>query len=148
MHPIRSAIVAIVDAGNDTVLMLRRRADARSFPGSWCFPGGRIEAGESPAHAAFREAFEETGLRISAPRHVGTRLTGDADPRRYEVDCSVTSDWSGRLRTFPTSEHVEARWVRTAVAPTLAPIGPVTRWLATDLATGGHGASATGTPTP
>jgi 8-oxo-dGTP diphosphatase len=148
MDPIRSAIVAIVDVGHDTVLMLRRRTDARSFPGHWCFPGGQVEAGESPAHAAVREAFEETGLRISGPRHEGTRLTADADHHRYAIDCSVTSRWRGRLRAFPTSEHVEARWVRTAVAPTLAPIGPVTRWLATRLAERGHGASPTGAPTP
>ncbi len=148
MDPIRSAIVAIVDAEHDTVLMLRRRADARSFPGYWCFPGGQVEAGELPTHAALREALEETGLRISGPRPLGTRPSVDADLRPYEVDCSVTSRWRGRLRVYPTSEHVEARWVPIAVAPTLAPIGPVTRWLATRLAERGHGTSPTGTPTP
>jgi 8-oxo-dGTP pyrophosphatase MutT (NUDIX family) len=33
----------------------------------WLTPGGGLEAGESPAQAARREAFEETGLRIDLP---------------------------------------------------------------------------------
>jgi len=43
------------------VLVTRRRAGAH-LGGLWEFPGGRVEAGESPAGAARRELAEETGL--------------------------------------------------------------------------------------
>ena len=32
----------------------------------WCFPGGRIEPGETPEEAAVREVFEETGVKCKA----------------------------------------------------------------------------------
>lgn len=35
-------------------------------------PGGGIDPGESPVQALHREVLEETGYRISAPRHIGT----------------------------------------------------------------------------
>lgn len=34
-------------------------------------PGGGIDPGESPLQALHREAFEETGWRIAAPRRLG-----------------------------------------------------------------------------
>lgn len=35
---------------------------------TWAFPGGHLELYEEPDHAAEREAFEETGLKVSSPR--------------------------------------------------------------------------------
>ena len=34
--------------------------------GVWSFPGGHVEFGEHPDQAVIREAFEETGLKISS----------------------------------------------------------------------------------
>jgi ADP-ribose pyrophosphatase YjhB (NUDIX family) len=45
--------------GDRFLLVERGRAPAR---GRFAFPGGRLEAGESPEEAARRELFEETGL--------------------------------------------------------------------------------------
>lgn len=46
------------------VLIARRDSNAEHLPGVWEFPGGKIEAGETPESAAIREAREETGLKI------------------------------------------------------------------------------------
>ena len=49
-------------AGPD-LLLTERAHDMRSHPGQVSFPGGSIDdTDESPAHAALREAEEETGL--------------------------------------------------------------------------------------
>ena len=48
-------------------LLLVRQSD----PDIWSTPGGTIEPGETPADAALREAWEETGLRVRLTRMVG-----------------------------------------------------------------------------
>jgi 8-oxo-dGTP diphosphatase len=51
--------------GRPLFLVGRRDVAAVDGPGLDEFPGGKIEAGESPADAAARECQEETGLRVS-----------------------------------------------------------------------------------
>ena len=43
-------------------LLLEVRSDKVRQPGEICFPGGRIEDGESPSEAAIRETAEELGI--------------------------------------------------------------------------------------
>ena len=45
-----------------TLLLTERAHHMRSHPGQVSFPGGSIDAGETPVQAALREAEEETGL--------------------------------------------------------------------------------------
>ena len=54
----------VVDAGG-SVLLTRRAASMRSYPGCWVLPGGGVDAGESLADAAAREVLEETGLVVT-----------------------------------------------------------------------------------
>ncbi len=57
--------------GEWTMLMTRRALHLRHHPGQLSFPGGRIEAGESSAAAALREAYEETGIDPTTVRLLG-----------------------------------------------------------------------------
>jgi 8-oxo-dGTP diphosphatase len=54
-------VVAGVLRREDKILICRRRAD-QPHPGKWEFPGGKLEAGESPAGALIRELREELGI--------------------------------------------------------------------------------------
>jgi 8-oxo-dGTP pyrophosphatase MutT (NUDIX family) len=45
-----------------TVLLTLRASDLRAHSGQVSFPGGKIDAGETPREAALREAREEIGL--------------------------------------------------------------------------------------
>jgi len=53
-------VAAIVTRGDGMVLMGKRKGSHGA--GTWSFPGGRMEYGESPDEAARRELLEETGL--------------------------------------------------------------------------------------
>ena len=48
--------------GGLTVLLTLRSSDLRAHSGQVAFPGGKIDAGETPRAAALREAEEEIGL--------------------------------------------------------------------------------------
>lgn len=49
----------------DSFLVIRRRDEAKKFGGSWGFPGGKVEQGETIAGALIREVKEETNLKLS-----------------------------------------------------------------------------------
>ena len=62
--PRRGAVLMLFGEGDHgpDLLLTERAHHMRSHPGQISFPGGGIEAGESPREAALREAQEETGL--------------------------------------------------------------------------------------
>lgn len=59
------AVAAVVRDDRGRVLIQRSRH------GVWSLPAGAMEPGESPAEAAAREVYEETGLRVRAERVLG-----------------------------------------------------------------------------
>ncbi len=65
--PVHVTGSAIVVGPRGTVLLRHKRL------GTWVQPGGHLEPGEPPAHAALREAREETGLDLRHPAR-GARL--------------------------------------------------------------------------
>lgn len=62
MNIVLVSALALVDSG-DRVL-LAKRPHGKSMVGLWEFPGGKVESGEVPEHAAIREAREELGIDI------------------------------------------------------------------------------------
>jgi 8-oxo-dGTP pyrophosphatase MutT (NUDIX family) len=53
----------MIATGEGLVLFLLR-GPGGDFPGYWCFPGGRLEDGETAAEGAAREALEESGFSV------------------------------------------------------------------------------------
>ena len=59
-----AVLVPIIEYDKGPHVLLTRRADhLGNHAGQVAFPGGKIEAGETPAQAALREADEEVGLK-------------------------------------------------------------------------------------
>lgn len=55
-------VVAAVLEQADRILIGQRKRDARKHPLKWEFPGGKVEAGESPEEGLSRELREELGI--------------------------------------------------------------------------------------
>jgi 8-oxo-dGTP diphosphatase len=67
-----ACVGAVVHDAAGRLLLIRRGHEPSR--GLWSLPGGRVEAGETPAEAIEREVCEETGLRVRAGRPVGSVL--------------------------------------------------------------------------
>lgn len=67
MHNPMVIVVAAVVRRGDEVMLCRRKADALEG-GKWEFPGGKVEAGETPEEALARELREELNVEARAAR--------------------------------------------------------------------------------
>ena len=66
-----AVLVPIVTHPEPTILLTLRSARLNSHAGQVSFPGGRMEAGETPEQTALREAEEEVGLDPALPVLLG-----------------------------------------------------------------------------
>jgi len=55
------AACALIDS--DGRVLLTQRPEGKALAGLWEFPGGKLEAGETPEEALLRELEEELGVR-------------------------------------------------------------------------------------
>ncbi len=68
-------VVGVLEQG-DRMLMIQR-SELVLAPGKWCFPGGTIEKGETPADTIVREIREEVGLEVEAGRKLWSWIRED-----------------------------------------------------------------------
>lgn len=59
-------LVAAVALVRERRVLLAERPAGKSMAGLWEFPGGKVEAGETPEACLVRECAEELGIRIDA----------------------------------------------------------------------------------
>jgi 8-oxo-dGTP diphosphatase len=103
--PSGSALVvvgaAIFDAAG-RLLAAQRAAPAR-YAGLWEFPGGKVEAGETPTGALARECREELGIDIEVGAPVG----------EVEIDIGVLQVYRASIISGRpvASEHQALRWL-------------------------------------
>lgn len=64
--------VALAVLRRGDAVLLQRRATG-PFAGQWELPGGKVRPGEAPDIAAVREAGEELGVPVQAPRLLAVR---------------------------------------------------------------------------
>ncbi len=57
-------VAAAVVVRPDGRVLLAQRPPGKAYEGYWEFPGGKLEPGETPAHALARELSEELGLAV------------------------------------------------------------------------------------
>src|SRR5215475_11152643 len=60
-------VVAVALVDPDGRVLLAQRPEGKAMAGLWEFPGGKIEAGETPEQALIRELDEELGITVKEP---------------------------------------------------------------------------------
>lgn len=101
-------VVAAVLRDAQGRVLINQRPAGKPWAGYWEFPGGKIEAGETPFDALRRELQEELGVDIQAARS-WMQLVHDYPERRVELDVWQVQRFSG----VPVSrEHQVFAWVQ------------------------------------
>ena len=102
--------------------LLARRAPGQKHEGLWEFPGGKVEAGESPEDALRREIREELETEILVGELIDT-IEYDYPDFHLSMKCYACTILSGDLHLV---EHEAARWL------TAEQLGSV-EWLPADI---------------
>ena len=102
---------AVVIVENGRVALIERVRDRRTY---FVFPGGGVEAGESPHQAAVREADEELGVSVELGDPISVAYRGGREQRYY-----LASIVGG---TFGTGRGTEMMTSRTTAKGTYRPV--------------------------
>jgi len=116
--PVVDVAVSIVRSPEGLVLMAERTAGQISA-GFWELPGGKIESGESPEHAAVRELEEEIGIRALELKP-WMRYEHPFRLRRIRLHFFRVERWEGSPHG---REGQRLAWIDPAM-PSVAPILP------------------------
>lgn len=118
-QPCADALVTAKNAQGHRWIVMVERADGHG----WALPGGKVDPGEDPTDAAFRELREETGLDLDRSLVPYDTLLARymPDPRGSDESWMVSALTVADLGVFPTfkqmpavvgaSDAKRARWV-------------------------------------
>ena len=102
--------VIVDDLTHPIRILAAKRSEQTSLAGGWEFPGGKVEAGETPTEALVREVIEELGVMIE----VGEELKppeGLVWPINADLEMRL---WFAEIKNGepqPLEEHDELLWL-------------------------------------
>ena len=98
---------AAVRRGESVLLIQRKHPPMK---GAWALPGGFVDQGEDPIHAAVRELEEETGLKGTKPRLIMVMGDPARDPRKHIVSVVYEMDVSTDQEPTAGDDAADARF--------------------------------------
>ena len=130
--------VAILQRKNESgqlEFLLASRPAGKGWAGWWEFPGGKIEAGESPEYALSRELAEELGVKPTITQQWLVRQydypeTNDSPAKTVRLHFYFVTAWQGEIAP---QEGQQLSWQvadKTTVSPILPANAPIMQALA------------------
>lgn len=98
---------ALMDADNR--ILIARRPEGASLAGLWEFPGGKINAGETPEMALVRELEEELGIEADPASFIAAGFASHQYPDFHLLmPLFICRSWQGEIEA---KEHSALEWV-------------------------------------
>ena len=108
MNVVLVVACAFVDA--DGRVLLAQRPQGKPMAGLWEFPGGKVEAGETPEQTLVRETEEELGVVVRPACLAPLTFASHAYPDFHQLmPLYVCRRWEG---TMTAKEGQRLAWVR------------------------------------
>ena len=117
-----AAVIKVTNEKGEPMIFATQRGYG-DFKGGWEFPGGKIEAGETPQEALVREIREELETEIAVGKLIDT-IEYDYPTFHLSMDCFWAEIVSGNL---VLKEHEAAKWLTRDELDTV-------EWLPADVA--------------
>lgn len=94
----------------DDCLLIQQRMPGKPCAGQWEFPGGKVEAGETPGRALRREMQEELGVAVLTARPLA-ELPFDYAHARVWLEVFLVDSFAGEV---VGREGQQTRWLTLA----------------------------------
>ena len=122
------AAAALVDA--DGRVLICQRPQGKQLAGLWEFPGGKVEAGETPEACLIRELEEELGIAVT-PACLAPFVFASHEYETFHLlmPLYLVRRWEG---TITAKEHPALAWVKPSKLgdyPMPPADGPLVAWL-------------------
>jgi NAD+ diphosphatase len=118
IHP---CAIVLVKRANE--LLLTRKAEWA--PGRYSLVAGFLDLGESLEECAIREVYEETGIKVTNVRYVGSQNW----PFPAQLMAGFVADYAGGEISVDHKELEDARWFHINALPALPPSRSIARWI-------------------
>lgn len=93
---ILNVVAAALVKKEDGKLLLARRPAGKSLAGLWEYPGGKIEAGETPKEALARELEEELNITVlPSEMHQFEKTVFEYEAFILNMELFICFSWSG-----------------------------------------------------
>ena len=123
-------VVAAALVDSDGRVLIAKRPQGKSLAGLWEFPGGKLEAGETPEACLIRELDEELGLQVSQACLAPFVFASHGyDSFHLLMPLYLCRRWEGSARA---REHEAIAWVkpsRLSDYPMPPADAPLVAWL-------------------
>ncbi len=103
-----SVTVDIIITNDNNVLLIRRGGHPNL--GKLAFPGGFVEMNEDVCHAAQRELFEETQLRVKSLRQLHIASEPNRDPRTRIITVPFLAEVENPDAVCASDDAMAAKW--------------------------------------
>ena len=108
-NPTMLFVVAAALTNQAGEILLQRRPEGRQMAGLWEFPGGKVDAGESPESALVRELNEELGINVDPQKlQPMTFASEPLEERNLLLLLYICREWQGEPQPL---DAPEIRWL-------------------------------------